>query len=222
MIKISNIDIPRPGNSADKDTYFLARNLSLNISKGEGFGIIGPNGSGKSTLIKSIIGLSRYSSGQIDIEPNIKIGYMPQNYRSGVLSWLTIENHFSMSLTSSGKAVAMSFLADIGFQPEPNRRLANLSGGELQLTFMATLIGQNCRLLLLDEPLSAIDFVRRGKTIERLNRELAENSRSILMISHHLEDTRAMCDNFIVLSGNEDVPHKQFSSKEEIDLMSVF
>ena len=220
MLRLEQVSVARPGEGSPLE--LLVNELNIEVPAGSGLGVIGPNGSGKSTLLMSITGLQSIASGKIRVDADAKIGYMPQNYRSGVLSWLTLDKHFDLTLDSEGREGANDFLAEIGFKPAGDRKLANMSGGEVQLIILATLIGQDCNLLLLDEPLSAIDFVRRRKALSRLRVELKDRKRCLVMVSHHLEDARYLCSNLVVLSGDPGTPHRTFSSAEDIDLMTIF
>lgn len=220
MLDIASADIGRP--SDDQNAEVLVRSLTVELGAGNGLGVIGPNGSGKSTLIKTIAGLLPVRAGAVTTKSGTRIGYMPQNYRSGVLSWLSLKEHFRLTLTESGAAVATEFLSEVGFSPKLNRKLAHMSGGEIQIIILSTLIGQDCDLLLLDEPLSAIDFVRRKKALLQLNLEMKRRKRSIVFVSHHLEDAQFIADEIVVLSGRVDVRHKQFKSDEQVDLLEVF
>lgn len=220
MLSFDSVSITRPGGSLSEDVLFS--NLTIAVSEGKGLGIIGPNGSGKSTLIKTIAGLLPLQSGAIRLSPTIRLGYMPQNYRSGVLSWLSLREHFELTLDDAGRHKAVSFLSDVGFAPDHDRKLANMSGGEVQIIILSTLIGQDCNLLLLDEPLSAIDFVRRGKAVLRLKQEMETSNRTLIIVSHHLEDAQLLCERLIVLSGKNGTPCKVLDAGDQIDLLKVF
>lgn len=208
MLRFEGLSVRRAGTgsgSTDPESPedFLFRDLDITLQEGGSLGIIGPNGSGKSTLIKCINGIHRDYDGVVTLTSDPKIGYMPQNYRSAVLSWLTIDEHFNLSLDAEGRAKALGFLTEIGFRPTLDRRLANLSGGEIQLILLSTLIGQDCRLLLVDEPLSAVDFIRRGRALDVLINENRVAGRTVIMVSHHLEDAKRLCERVVVLSGRE-------------------
>jgi len=220
VISFENTSIFRPAKT-EKDGLLLNQ-LTVDVQKGKGLGVVGPNGSGKSTLLKSALGILDVSHGLVRINNKVKVGYMPQNYRSGVLSWLTLDQHFEHTLHSKEIELAKSFLTDTGFAPDGNRKLANMSGGEIQITILSTLIAQNCGLLLLDEPLSAIDFVRRKKTLSRLKSEMSNHGRTVVMISHQLADARFLCDKILVISGGNDGSFKILNAGDKIDLMKMF
>jgi ABC-type Mn2+/Zn2+ transport system ATPase subunit len=220
MLELKDVSIFRPGETTPD--HLMVSKLSCDLQEGCGIGIIGPNGSGKSTLVKTIFGLQPLLVGSIIVKDHIKVGYMPQNYRNGVLSWLSAGEHFSVTLTDGGRRIAHSFLDDIGFQPNLGHRLAHMSGGELQILILATLIGQDSKLLLLDEPLSAIDFIRRRRLLDRLKHEIDVNKRGLLMVSHHMDDAKFLCGNVIVLSGRSETPHRKLVVDDNLDLMKVF
>ena len=104
-------------------------------------------------------------------------------------------------VTKDKREKALEFLDKVGFRPQQNHKMANLSGGELQLVLLATVLRQDCNLLLLDEPLSAVDFVRRGLALVELQKEIIASNKSMVMVSHHLDDAKKVCNSLIALSG---------------------
>jgi len=219
MIKIESFS---PYITSDDDKKVnLFRQASINLTGGEGLAVIGPNGSGKSTLIKSILGIHSTYDGSIQVKQNVKIGYMPQNYRGALLSWLSIREHFKRSLNIDEQKHAEHFLSEVKFSPSFDQQLVRLSGGELQLVLLATILGKDADLLLLDEPLSAIDFSRREKVTEILDRVVKKKHKTLIMVSHQLDEPKVLCDKLIVISGFRNQAVKQIPVSQDLSMKNL-
>ncbi|MEK0159813.1 ATP-binding cassette domain-containing protein [Pseudoalteromonas piscicida] len=181
---------------------FLFKSLTLSVSRGQCTGIIGPNGSGKSTLFKAIIGLFKQYEGEllISIDP-CEVLLMNQNYRQSILPWLNVKQHLERSLSSEQRSNASVLLNRMKFSPTGYQKLRELSGGELQILLLSTLLAREPSLLLLDEPLSAIDFHRRKIAIEVLAEFRERRSMAMLIVSHTLSDLTHLSDSAFLISG---------------------
>lgn len=175
--------------------------ISLTVPEGEFLGIIGPNGGGKSTLMKAILGLVPITEGEILIygQPAKKnllsIGYVPQftslkrNFPISVLeSVLTAKMSQGLNLykhfTQSDKLCAYEQLEKVGILELKDRRLSELSGGELQRMLIARALTTSPRLLLLDEPTASVDTVSRDKIYSVL-KDINQTT-TILLVTHDL------------------------------------
>jgi ABC-type Mn2+/Zn2+ transport system ATPase subunit len=186
----------------------ILRNVSVKISKGKFVGLLGPSGSGKSTLLKIIIGLYKPWKGTIRFFGNSStdsyayssksIGYVPQvesidwNFpvtvkevigmgiwdRSGIAPW------FSKDV----EAMVGVILDDLGIYNSEfrNRQIRELSGGEQQRVFLARALIRKPTILVLDEPISGVDYNTREKIMEILRSLNHDLDMTIIMTTHDL------------------------------------
>lgn len=174
-------------------------------------GVVGPNGSGKSTLLKGVAGALTPLSGSIDLGgvSRREVAYLPQE--SGVARNFptTVEALVSLGLWSRrglfgaiGKADRQKIadaLAAVGLTGFEDRGLSQISGGQLQRALFARVLVQDARLILLDEPFSALDARTTADLIDLISRWPGEG-RTVIMVSHDLDMVRAMCADTLVLA----------------------
>ena len=157
----------------------IFNNFNMEVYGGEKIQLKGKNGSGKSTLIKMILGDDKSFSGDIKINPSVKIGYIPQeikfNNESDTILEYFLEN-YNVSETE-----ARNFLAKYMFYGENVfKRLKELSGGERVRLLIAKLVIKQTNFLILDEPTNHLDISTR----ELLEENLKEYKGTILFVSH--------------------------------------
>lgn len=180
----------------------VLREVSLTLPPGVRAALVGPNGSGKSTLLKAVAGLLPPRAGTILIygRPvgacHHRVAYLPQH---GDVDWrfpVTVER-----MVLAGRYVHLGWLrrpgdddrervrtvlVKLGLEDLAGRQISQLSGGQQQRALLARALVQEADLLLLDEPLSAVDVASR-RIIDEVLRELRDQGKSILMATHHLE-----------------------------------
>lgn len=154
-------------------------NFNMEVYGGEKVQLKGKNGSGKSTLLKIILGNDNNFSGDIKVNPSVKIGYIPQeikfNNESNTVLEYFLENH------GGSETEARSFLAKYMFYGENVfKRLKELSGGERVRLLIAKLVMKQTNFLILDEPTNHLDISTR----ELLEENLKEYKGTILFVSH--------------------------------------
>ncbi|MGM0880946.1 MAG: ABC transporter ATP-binding protein [Bacillota bacterium] len=194
--------------------------LSLSVADGEFVSIIGPSGSGKSTLFQVIGGLEKPSSGEIWLEGKQTTGerghisYMPQ--QPALLPWQTVAGNIEFSLTVSGidrnaaKLKTKEWLERIGLDEYADAYPHVLSGGMLQrISFLRALLAPQ-RLMLLDEPFGALDALTRLQMQQWLMSIWEKNRRSVLLITHSIEEALFLSDRIVVLSASPAVVLKEF------------
>lgn len=175
----------------------VAENVNFNVNKGDYLCIIGENGSGKSTLMKTILGLRSYKHGRIVYDNTIKegIGYLPQQaviqkdfpasvkeiVLSGFLGKMGIRPYY----TAIEKQIAKENLRKLQIENLENRCFRELSGGQQQRVLLARALCATKEILLLDEPVSGLDFQSTEKMYEIID-ELNKEGITIIMISHDL------------------------------------
>ena len=157
----------------------IFKNFNMEVFGGEKVQLKGKNGSGKSTLIKIILGKDNDFSGDIKINPSVKIGYIPQEIKFSNEAD-TILEYFLRNYRGS-ETEARTFLAKYMFYGENVfKRLKNLSGGERVRLLIAELVIKQTNFLILDEPTNHLDISTR----EILEENLKEYKGTILFVSH--------------------------------------
>jgi ABC-type Fe3+/spermidine/putrescine transport system ATPase subunit len=186
---------------------FSLRDASLSIETGEYFVLLGPPGSGKSVFLECLCGLRTPNSGQVFqsgrdvtfIEPRERsIGYVPQDY--ALFPHLTVEENIGFGLKSRGwdrlrRRQRVEELTEmLGITPLLQRLPTGLSGGEKQRTALARALAPSPEVLLLDEPVSALDEATRERICGELRRLLKEYKISAVHVSHNLEEAFSVAD----------------------------
>jgi molybdate transport system ATP-binding protein len=185
--------------------------------------LIGPNGSGKTTLLRTIAGahtpisgLIRLgdrtlydSAGGIDLPPEQRrVGYVPQGY--GLFPHLRVVDNVAFGWTSgtergrdAGRAAAASLLKRLGCTHLAHRWPGSLSGGEQQRVALARALMIEPRILLLDEPLAAMDATARRSLRSYLAAHLAKNSAPALVVTQDARDVVALGATVFVLESGQ-------------------
>lgn len=191
---------------------FRLENASLDIADGEYFVLLGPPGSGKSVLFECLCGLNRVESGRVfidgqdvtDLEPRRRsIGYVPQDY--ALFPHLSVEQNIQSGLRARRESrdqirkrtTAVSDLLGIGHLLK--RGIVGLSGGEKQRTALARALAIEPRVLLLDEPVSALDESTRERICGELRLLQRELGITTIHISHNLEEAFSVADRGAIL-----------------------
>ena len=180
--------------SAGYENQVVLENVSLDIFSNDFIGVIGPNGGGKTTLIKTILGLIKPISGELNLLINKKnIGYLPQVNQIDKRFPITV-----FDVVRSGKAdtalfssfhknrqekeKAETLLQEMGISNLRNKSIGELSGGQMQRVFLCRALMNEPELLVLDEPSTYVDNNFEGELYLKL-KELNDRM-AILLISH--------------------------------------
>ena len=209
----------------DLEEFHLCR-INLDVAAGEYFVILGPTGAGKTVLLETIAGLFQPCKGHVllngeditDVPPERRsIGFVYQDYM--LFPHLSVAGNivFGLKLRGLDQGMVEERLADIsqllGIHQLLHRRPGTLSGGEAQRVALARALVVNPRLLLLDEPLSALDpGMREGlqRELVRVHRELGTTT---IHVTHDFEEAVALGDRIAVMNEGQVV---QTGSSEEI------
>lgn len=191
---------------------FQVRQVSLNVKESEFFVLMGAIGSGKSLVLKAICGLTGTAEGSICIgnrdvtllEPRERnIGYVPQG--SHLFPHLSVQENilFPLTVGSVSKNEAMERVADIVDTLRIGHLLTRstlyLSGGERQKVTLARALAKKPELLLLDEPLSALDEATRSEICTILKRVQREFKVATIHVCHNMDEARAVADRIGVM-----------------------
>lgn len=189
----------------DKD--IVINNINLELNKGEIVALIGPSGSGKSTILNIIGGLLIPSSGECLLQGeriNGKTGhvsFMPQTH--SLMPWRTMIQNINLATEiSANDSVNKSeqLLERAGFTSIKDRYPNELSGGMKQRVSFLRALNTEHQLLLLDEPFSALDEITRNDMQIWLRSLLLESDKTVLMITHSIDEAIKMSNRILVLN----------------------
>ena len=181
-------------------------NVSFNVHKGEFVSIIGPSGCGKTTLLRLITGLERNYEGDIVLngkrveKPGLDRGVVFQDHR--LLPWLTIEENITLGIKGDKKqlsSLVKNVLKKVDLEGFEKSYPGQLSGGMSQRASIARALLREPEILLLDEPLGALDALTRYNMQEELEKIWLNNNTTMIMITHDIEEAVYLSDRIIVL-----------------------
>jgi molybdate transport system ATP-binding protein len=199
-----------------RGTFTLA--VSLTAAPGQVLGLLGPNGAGKSTLLSAVAGLTPVCAGRITLAGQVMddadtgtfveasgrpVGFVFQNYR--LFPHLTVADNVAFSPRARGlgrraaRSAAQHWLDRLRLADLADRKPDQLSGGQAQRVALARALAGEPRLLLLDEPLSALDAGTRLDVEAELKRHLADFAGPCLLVTHDPLEALVLADQLIVL-----------------------
>ncbi len=200
--------------------------VSLSIRQGEFFTLLGPSGCGKTTLLRLIAGFEMPTSGQIlldgqdvtDLPPNRRpVNTVFQSY--ALFPHLTVRENVGFGLKMQGRpagevdARVTQMLALVKMEALADRKTAQLSGGQQQRVALARALAPQPKVLLLDEPLSALDLKLRKEMQSELKRLQQETGITFVFVTHDQEEALTMSDRVGVMSAGK---LQQVASPREI------
>lgn len=208
------------------DEKLVLNNLEFSVYEGEFLSVLGPSGCGKTTLLRILIGLETQSSGSITLEgkdiSNLKpgdrdMGIVFQNYalfpNMTVLENVMYALKLKENTKETAQAVALATLDKIGMSDQLKKYPSQLSGGQQQRVAIARTLALNPRILLLDEPISALDVTNRGIMKKELLKIQKDFNATMIFITHDQEEAFFMSDRIMVMDeGNIE----QIGSPKEI------
>jgi ABC-type nitrate/sulfonate/bicarbonate transport system ATPase subunit len=193
-------DVSRSFATADGTVQALG-GVSLRAAEGEVLALVGPSGCGKTTLLELVCGLQRPDGGTVDSPPAV---LMPQ--QDLLLPWLDATDNAALALRIAGaprraaRERAGALFAELGLDGFETARPETLSGGMRQrVAFLRTLLSGK-PVLCLDEPFGALDAITRAEMQEWLAAALAREPRTVLLVTHDVEEAVLLADRVLVLS----------------------
>ena len=175
--------------------------VSLGVAAGETVAVVGPSGCGKTTLLELVCGLQEPDSGTVRAAPAV---LMPQ--RDLLLPWLNAIDNAALALRVAGASRAEArdrahpLFAGFGLEGFERARPDELSGGMRQrVAFLRTLLSGK-PVLCLDEPFGALDALTRREMQEWLAGALAREPRTVMLVTHDVEEAAVLADRIVVLS----------------------
>lgn len=192
----------------------LLRDVNLAVQPGEIVAVLGPSGSGKSTLLKMVAGLEPLDGGSVcfagqDITrlPPERRGFALMFQDFALFPHLDVQDNVAFGLVEQGmrraaaRAQACDMLGRFGMAAFARSRVVQLSGGEQQRVALARALITQPRVLLLDEPFSALDAALRMQLRDEFVQRIAERHMATLLVTHDEAEARAMATRGCVLRG---------------------
>ena len=189
----------------------VVSDVSFELNRGDYVCIVGENGAGKSSLLKGILGLAKIQGGKLEYGDGMSradVGYLPQqkDYQknfpatvkevvmSGFLNKMGLRPYYNRA----EKAKAMEILSDFGMADYVRASFGSLSGGQKQRVLLARAMCATDKLLLLDEPDSALDFSNRHMLMKHIRNIISDN-KCALMCIHNPELALEYCDRILLM-----------------------
>ena len=188
----------------DKQELLAIDDISFNVKEGEFLVIVGPSGCGKSTLLNIIGDIDYKSDGNVELNNDIKIGYMLQT--DCLFSWLTILDNALLGLkinnllTKENIDYVKELLNTYGLSEFMNSYPSSLSGGMKQRVALIRTLALKPDILLLDEPFSALDYQTRLMVADDVYRIIKKEKKTVIMITHDVGEACSIADRVIILT----------------------
>ena len=186
------------------------QDCSAQVPQGRVSALVGPNGAGKTTLLRLLVGLSSPTSGRAEVlglapgpseEFLARIGYLAQEIplykRLSADDHLAIGAHLNRNWDASGARERLGAL-----RVPTDRPIATLSGGQRAQVALGLALAKRPQVLLLDEPVAALDPLARRDFLVSLSEAVAEGDLSVILSSHLLHDLERVCDHVILLASS--------------------
>ena len=201
--------------------------IDLTVEEGEFIAIVGFSGSGKTTLISTVAGLVKPDAGEIFLKgqpitgPGPERGVVFQSY--SLLPWLTVEGNVRLAVDQAFRREprraradrAMRYIEMVGLGHAADRLPAELSGGMRQRVAVARALAMSPEILLLDEPLSALDALTRAKLQDEIEQIWEQDKRTVLMITNDVDEAILLADRIIPLTPG---PSAKLGTEFKVDL----
>jgi len=186
---------------------YVLKNLNLDIESGEFICVLGESGCGKSTLLNLIAGYLKPDKGQILLDsveidgPDVSRGVVFQQH--ALFPWLTVSKNIQFGLNikrnSNSKKIAKKFIDMVGLNGYENKFPAELSGGMAQRVGIARALATDPEVLLMDEPLGALDAITRDNMRKEIERLWMLTKKIIVFITHSVPEAAYLADRVIIL-----------------------
>ena len=202
-------DVSKRFVSPDGTEFFALRSASLEVGAGELVSLVGPSGCGKSTLLRLIAGLDMPSSGELHvgsepiIGPSASRGLVFQD--PNLFPWLTVRRNVQAGLVARGVLrekhhEVNEFIRLVGLDGFDNSFPHHLSGGMAQRVALARALINHPRVLLLDEPLGALDAFTRMRMQDEVLRLWQVRRTTMVFVTHDIDEAIYMSDRIVIMS----------------------
>lgn len=209
VVQNLSLEFQDPSRSNGKEKIVsVLKNIDLEVREGEFICIVGPSGCGKSTLLNVIGGFLKATRGQIlfdgeiDTEPDPRRIFIFQE--NGVFPWLTVEDNIGFGLFAKSRAererLVKHYIEMVGLTGFEKSYPREISGGMKQRVEIARALAANPDILYMDEPFGALDFLTRLHMRAELVRIWQREKKTVLFVTHDVEESVQLADRIVVLS----------------------
>jgi len=207
IISVRDLGVSFPGKQRAEPIHVL-RSFNLEVWRGEFVCIVGPSGCGKTTLLNVITGFIRQSGGEILVQGTPVTGPDPKRIfvfqDNGVFPWLTVEQNIGFGLSrrprNERREIVHRYVQMVGLTGFERAYPRELSGGMRQRVEIARALAPNPEIIYMDEPFGALDFITRMKMRTDLTRIWQEEKKTILFVTHDIEESVQLADRVVVMS----------------------
>ncbi|MCQ2070395.1 MAG: ABC transporter ATP-binding protein [archaeon] len=202
----------------EKNTTVAVERFDLDVKKGELISIIGPSGCGKSTILRSIAGLQKPTAGTVKIDgkectaPGSDRGMVFQDF--ALFPWRTVLQNVEFGMEIAGvpkeerKERALRYVKAVGLEKFANSMIHELSGGMKQRVGIARALVMHPAVILMDEPFGALDAQTRNIMQEMLVKIVEHSARTILFVTHSVDEALYLSDRVVILSKRPSTVYK--------------
>lgn len=181
----------------------VLRGIDLDIKPGEFVAIVGRSGCGKSTLLRIIAGLDEASSGDVRLDNSFVAGISPDTRMlfqdARLLPWKRVLPNVQIGVRSRDREQALGALRSVGLEQRAQDWPSVLSGGQRQRIALARALADSPRVLLLDEPLGALDALTRIEMQQLIERLWSEQQFTAVLVTHDVSEAVALADRVVLI-----------------------
>lgn len=207
LIQVRDAWMSFPGKQAGQSIHVLER-VSFDVRKGEFVCLVGPSGCGKSTMLNILGGFLKETRGDVAVEGGPVNGPDPGRIfvfqENGVFPWLTVEQNIGFGLLQRPRAEreqrVAHYIGMVGLTGFEKAYPRELSGGMRQRVEIARALAAEARVLFMDEPFGALDFLTRLKMRQDLVRIWQAEHKTVLFVTHDIEEAVQLADRVLVMS----------------------
>ena len=196
------------------------KNISLNIQQGELMSVLGPSGCGKTTLLNIVAGFLAPTEGKIEMNGHVVHGPDAERgmvFQQGALfEWMSVRENVSFGPRMAGKKARdnndnVNHLLDVvGLQDFKEKAIYELSGGMQQRVALARCLANDPDVILMDEPLGALDALTREKMQGLVLKLWKETGKTIILITHSVEEALLLGERLLVMAPRPGRIHKEY------------
>ena len=202
-------DVRRIFKNSSGDPIIALQNVNLNINPGEFVSLIGPSGCGKSTLLRLIVGLDQPSEGKVLLDGEKVSG---THYERGLVfqdptlfPWLNVQDNIASGLIARNilherKILIPEYIKLVGLKGFENSYPHQLSGGMAQRVALARALINHPKVLLMDEPLGALDAFTRMYMQDEILRIWDKRSTTVILVTHDVDEAIYMSDKIVIMT----------------------
>ena len=206
VVEIRDLWMSFPGKPGADPVHVLEK-VSLSVAPGEFVCIVGPSGCGKSTLLNIIAGFLPHTRGEVLVDGRPVHGPNPRRIfvfqENGIFPWLTVRQNISFGIDRANPRraeILRHYVEMVGLKGFEESYPRELSGGMRQRVEIARALAADPEIIYMDEPFGALDFLTRLKMRADLIRIWQEERKTILFVTHDIEEAVQLSDRVLVMS----------------------